>query len=129
MAAANKGGEAAAGVLLDDHADVNATASNGYTALMLAAESGESNIIYNLLKAHAPVDAREKGFGATALMIAASNGKVDAVRSLLTGGADVNAKTTEKVGRTAVDFAQTGHHDDVVNALEATGGHAGSAGP
>jgi ankyrin repeat protein len=62
---------------------------------------------------------------ATALMLAAEAGKIDAVRTLIDARVDVNAKTNEMPGRTAIDFAKANGHDDVVTALEATGGHAG----
>jgi hypothetical protein len=75
--------------LINHGANVNAGNPSGYTALMLAAERGDPDIVRRLLEAHAVVNARA-GDGRTALMLAAESlgQRTDTVRVLLRAGAD-----------------------------------------
>ena len=63
---------------------------------MQAAENGHTEIVRELIKAGAKVDARNEGSwgiggkGETALMLAAENGHTEVVRELIKAGADVN---------------------------------------
>jgi len=60
---------------------VNASANNGWTALMLASRCGHYNIVRLLLEAGADVNAKDDD-GSTALMLASRNGYIDIVRLL-----------------------------------------------
>jgi ankyrin repeat protein len=71
----------ARGFALSAGADVNARMSNGYTALMIAAEKFEPEISRVLIAAGADVSARNN-FGETALSLARKEGN-DAVVAIL----------------------------------------------
>ncbi len=75
LIAAASGEDEAAGVqlLLKHKARVDARGNAQRTALMLACEAGNTEIVGTLLDAHAAIDARDDG-GMTALMHAAANG-------------------------------------------------------
>lgn len=74
-------------LLLRAGADVNATKrSNGYTALMVAAEDSSAEILRRLIAAGADVNARNK-FGETALSLAKKAERADAVSILKRAGA------------------------------------------
>ena len=85
---------------------VSASAADGKTSLMSAAERGDIQGIKRQLAAGADVNAKAKsiflydrthlyvygdGYGETALSLAARNGHIGAVEALLAAGADVNA--------------------------------------
>jgi ankyrin repeat protein len=77
-------------LLLRKGADVKkARLSNGATALMVAAGSGDVGLLTPLLGAGAEVNERG-GLGETALMWAADSGRIQCARTLLDAGADVN---------------------------------------
>jgi len=89
-------------VLLDNGADVNASDSNGDTALLIVVvrrNTGLMEIVRILLDKGADVNAKDKN-GRTVLMVAASEGKVEVMQTLLAKGADVNARDSD--GNTAL---------------------------
>src|SRR5664279_3897169 len=95
-------------ILLEAGADVTASTSNGYTALMLVGDPPgyrvtSSQIARTLLAAGADVNARNTFNGATALMIAACHQDFGVVQVLLDAGAEVVAQ--DKSGRTAYTYA------------------------
>jgi ankyrin repeat protein len=69
-------------VLLAAHADVNAKAPNGATALMMAASRGHVDVVRALLAAHADVSAKMAD-GRTAGTIASQNGHPELAQLLL----------------------------------------------
>jgi len=73
--------------LLEHGADVNAIAKDGGTALLLAASSGDSETVRNLLSKGADVSAKFTETGKTALMLAKEKGYKDIADSLEAGGA------------------------------------------
>jgi ankyrin repeat protein len=75
--------------LLEHGADVNVTANDGSTALMLmlAASSGDSEIVRDLLSKGADVSAKFTQTGKTALMLAKEKGYTDIVQLLEAAGA------------------------------------------
>ncbi|MGO9201563.1 MAG: ankyrin repeat domain-containing protein [Limisphaerales bacterium] len=86
--------------------DVNGTAGDGLTALMVAAMKGNTELVKTLLDRGAnPNAAMASGTlkGNTALMLAATQGRVEAASLLLGKGADFKAKDDK--GLTAVDYA------------------------
>jgi ankyrin repeat protein len=92
---------------------------SGWTPLMAAVESGQTEIAKVLLEAGASVNQRVKGANIDVpLAEAASEGQADVVRLLLDTKADVNARGA--YGATALFFAsQNGHADAVKLLLEA----------
>jgi ankyrin repeat protein len=73
--------------LLEHGAVVNVKANDGSTALMLAASSGDSEIVRDLLSKGADVSAKFTQTRKTALMLAKEKGYTDIVQSLEAAGA------------------------------------------
>jgi len=70
-------------VLLDHHADVNASRTDiGATALHLAADNGHAEVVKSLLDHHADVYVRTTDNGDTALDLADDKGHADVVKLL-----------------------------------------------
>lgn len=88
-------------ILLENGADVSRTDGAGWTALLCAANFGESGILQQLLAHGADIAATSRNLRWTALHLAAENNHVSTVRILLDGGADALALT--KNGETALD--------------------------
>ena len=116
---AAKGGDwEAVRVLLEQGADVTATAPDGATALHWASYWDDVESAELLIRASADVSAAND-LGATPLWIASLNGSVSMVRSLLEAGADPNAALLS--GETpAMTAARTGN-PRVVEQLLAAG--------
>ena len=88
---AAKGGDwEAVGVLLEQGADVTATAPDGATALHWASYWDDVETAQLLIRAGADISAAND-LGATPLWIASLNGSASMVRALLEAGADPNA--------------------------------------
>jgi ankyrin repeat protein len=111
--------------LLKKGADINSKDSNGKTALMLAATSGNITAMETLVnKFHANVTVKDKN-DQTALSQAASMGLNDSVKTLLnfrpkvTEGQDIN-------GNTPLMNAVKNGHSNVVKTLLEKGGAAAS---
>jgi hypothetical protein len=91
--------------LLREGVDVNARDSEGYTALMRAAQKGHIEIVERLLRRQEGTDVDVQDFeGFTALMRAIERGYLDIVPKLLQAGAD--ACIENKAGLTALDLAR-----------------------
>jgi ankyrin repeat protein len=108
--------------LLQEKADVNATAGRGgRTALQAAAEGGHLAVVERLLqeKANGNAAAAAEDSGRTALQAAAEGGHLAVVERLLQEKADVNAAVTvaSRGGRTALQAAAEGGHLAVVERL------------
>ncbi|RSH78804.1 uncharacterized protein EHS24_001713 [Apiotrichum porosum] len=78
-------------LILSNSPDVEARDALGWTPLVVAAASGQSESARELLDAGAKVDAANDK-GQTALHYAASKGNVPMGRLLITRGADINAR-------------------------------------
>src|SRR5437763_4686435 len=88
--------------------------SNGTTALMLAAASGDVSTVQALLSAKASVnDQREDGH--TALFAAAEHGSVEIVQLLIANGANVELKDGR--GETALASAARRHTAQLITAM------------
>ena len=81
-----------ASLLLDHDAFVNAPSPDGYTALMMAVETEDTNLVSLLHSRGAKVNASLPGTLTTALHIAARKGDVETVRELCRAGADYKAR-------------------------------------
>src|SRR2546429_150643 len=107
-------------LLLARGANVDASGSDGTTALMTAAEANSREGIALLLRHKASVNLKNKD-EKSALMIAAEGGHTQIAEQLLTAGADFNARDME--GRTALLLASmsTLAQDELVKLLLAKG--------
>ena len=81
-------------LLLDHDALVNAPTPEGATALMMAVEAEDTNIVNLLLQRGAKVNAKIPGSLITALHLAARRGDLETVQQLCRKGADFNARTS-----------------------------------
>jgi ankyrin repeat protein len=102
-------------VLIDKGANVNITADDGWTPLMVAAEKGHLTTMQTLLGAPGININAQKSDGATALYLAALNGNYDVVRALINKGADVNVEDNK--GWTALMPAARNGYLTTVQAL------------
>jgi ankyrin repeat protein len=105
---------AAATVLLDEGAPVNAATGYGLTALMLACASGRMNMIELLLSRGADPRATSD-IGLTALSMAADKGNADVVKRLLRASAEPDSRHGS--GKTPLMGAAALAHASAVTAL------------
>ena len=103
MRAANAGQTAAAALLLEYGAAIEAATPEGWTSLMMCAQQGSPETIKLLLDKGADIEKR-KPDGLNALMIAAAWDQAAIVQLLLDRGADINAK--DKNGFSALAYAK-----------------------
>ena len=80
-------------LLLDHEALINAPTPEGATALMMAVETEDTNMVNLLLQRGAKVNAKIPGSLITALHLAARRGDLETVQQLCRKGADFNART------------------------------------
>ena len=93
-------------LLLDREALVNAPTPEGATALMMAVETENTNMVNLLLQHGARVNAKIPGSLTTALHLAARRGDLETVQQLCRKGADFNARTVNSsysYGRSAME--------------------------
>uniref|UniRef100_A0A8C9VRY3 Ankyrin repeat and sterile alpha motif domain containing 6 n=1 Tax=Scleropages formosus TaxID=113540 RepID=A0A8C9VRY3_SCLFO len=86
----------------EDPAQVNSANADGASPLMIAAVSGQLDVVRLLVERSADVDKQDGVHGWTALMQATYHGNKDVVKYLLSQGADVNLRA--KNGYTAFDL-------------------------
>lgn len=91
--AARHGDVDSARLLLDAGANVNETAADGLSVLVLAAHSGHTKLVTFLLGRGADVNAAAVGY--TALHAAVLRGDLQMISTLLEDGADPNARLTK----------------------------------
>jgi uncharacterized protein len=106
--------------LLDQHADVNATLSDGSTALLWAAHWDDAGMVDLLLHAGAKVGAANR-YGVSPLLEACVNGDAAIIEKLLQAGADPD--TTQPEGETALMTASRTGNADAVQVLLNHGAH------
>ena len=88
-------------LLLDREALVNAPTPEGATALMMAVETENTNLVNLLIQRDAKVNAKIPGSLITALHLAARRGDLDTVQQLCRHRADISAQTGDSsYGRT-----------------------------
>ena len=86
----------------------------GWTALHYAAAAGSNEIVQLLLDKSAYIDA-ESPNKTTPVMMAAYSGHILTIKLLLNEGADLTLKN--ELGMTAIDFAEKAEHKDIVEGL------------
>ncbi|MEQ2220100.1 Ankyrin repeat and SAM domain-containing protein 6 [Ilyodon furcidens] len=89
-------------ILEEDPAQVNSFNQDGASPLMMAAVSGQLEVVQLMVEKKADVDKQDSVHGWTALMQATYHGNKDIVKYLLGQGADVNLRA--KNGYTAFDL-------------------------
>ncbi|XP_030612511.1 ankyrin repeat and SAM domain-containing protein 6 isoform X2 [Archocentrus centrarchus] len=89
-------------ILEEDPAQVNLSNQEGATPLMMAAVSGQLEVVQLMVEKNADIDKQDGVHGWTALMQATYHGNKDIVKYLLSQGADVNLRA--KNGYTAFDL-------------------------
>ena len=157
--AAQEGHKEVAQVLVAHKADVNAKSNDGQRPLHAAALNGHTDLVSLLLLNGADVNVKSDDHGLTPLHDAVGKGDASIVKVLLANkadanvvtsngltpldyaaamggkavaelllasGADINAKPS---GRTALEYAQDSHHDDVVASLRQAAASSQTEGP
>src|SRR6266700_3329553 len=109
------GNKAAVRSLLQKKADVNATQTDGTTALHWAVRLDDLDTAEQLIRAGANVSAATRA-GATPLQLAVINGNAAMIEKLVKVGADPNATLT-KYGDTALMMAARTGKADAVKVL------------
>nr|XP_057915441.1 ankyrin repeat and SAM domain-containing protein 6-like [Doryrhamphus excisus] len=89
-------------ILEEDPTQVNSSNQEGASPLMIAAVSGQLEVVQLMVEKKADVDKQDGVHGWTALMQATYHGNKDVVKYLLSQGADVNLRA--KNGYTAFDL-------------------------
>ncbi|WP_264704369.1 ankyrin repeat domain-containing protein [Wolbachia endosymbiont (group B) of Apotomis betuletana] len=91
-------------LLVEKGVNVNATDIGGYTALHLAVTEKRLEIVRELIKSGADVNAEEYGSKCTPLHLACMVGKVEIVEELVEAGAEI--EQADKFGMTAMDYSK-----------------------
>ncbi|KAG7216728.1 hypothetical protein INR49_021111 [Caranx melampygus] len=89
-------------ILEEDPTQVNSSNQEGASPLMMAAVSGQLEVVQLMVEKSADIDKQDGVHGWTALMQATYHGNKDIVKYLLSQGADVNLRA--KNGYTAFDL-------------------------
>lgn len=111
---------------IKEHADVNAPANDGSTALLWAAYHSDAEMTKALLAAGATVDA-ENHYGVTPLLQASRNGDVDVMKVLLDAGA--NPTRWHPEGETPLMAASRTGRVDAVRLLLSRGSFVNAQDP
>ncbi|MGA2882128.1 MAG: ankyrin repeat domain-containing protein [Bryobacteraceae bacterium] len=112
--------------LIKEHADVNAAANDGSSALLWAAFHSDAEMTKALLAAEARVDTPNH-YGVTPLLQASRNGDVEVMRALLDAGADPTRWRPE--GETPLMAASRTGRVDAVKLLLSRGSFVNAADP
>ena len=104
--------------LLDNKANVNKIADNGWNSIHFACQYADIDILYLLIKRGGDVNAKDLK-GKTPTMIAALNGKDDCISLLATAGANLDQKDDD--GQVPLIVAATDGHANTVRELITNG--------
>jgi uncharacterized protein len=96
------------------------TRIGGFTPLLIASQSGSTDVLRLLLEAGDDPNARTTTGGTTALQLAARSGDAQAVELLIDHGAEVDAREHSQ-GHTALMFAAAHNRPEAARALIARG--------
>ena len=118
MSAGFNGHKEIVGLLLDRGASVDSQDVFGRTALMYSASGPFPETVRILLENGADPNIIDKSEKFTALMFAAAEGQAEVVGMLLSHGASY--ENTDADGETALDFARSNGHSEVVQLLDNT---------
>lgn len=99
----------------NDQELINKTDDHGLTALIVAAQHSNNDMINALVRHGAHINWQTPQLQ-TALMIAAQKGNLDMVKYLVKNGADVHR--VDKQGKTAIAYAYEGKKESVAAYLE-----------
>ncbi len=91
-------------ILVEKGANVNAADVEGYTALHLAVTEKRLEVVRELIKSGADVNAEEYGNKCTPLHLACMVGEKEIVEELVKAGAEI--EQADKFGMTAIDYAK-----------------------
>ena len=105
----------AAKMLIAAGANVNASNSDGDTAMMLAAANGHTEIARLLIVSGANIDNKDS-IGRTELMLVARNGHREIAQLLIAAGADVNSRANYSL-LTALLYATENGHKEIAQLL------------
>lgn len=105
-------------ILINAGADVNRANRKGYSALMAAAEMGNTRVVLLLIVAGADVNYANSA-GDTAVLCAAFKGRTQCLRVLMAGGANANARDISN--KNAIFMAAWGGQCDVLPDLVKAG--------
>ncbi|XP_034027534.1 ankyrin repeat and SAM domain-containing protein 6-like [Thalassophryne amazonica] len=97
-------------ILEEDPSQVNSSNQEGASPLMMAAVSGQLEVVQLMVEKKAEIDKQDGVHGWTALMQATYHGNKDIVKYLLNQGADVNLRA--KNGYTAFDLVMLLNNPD-----------------
>ena len=101
--------------LIESGIDVNARSKNGWSALALASDEGDIEIVEKLIKHQADIELSTIKSKKTPLMAAATNGHTNVVSRLIKAGADHERKNTD--GHNSLWLAANKSHTDTVKVL------------
>jgi ankyrin repeat protein len=121
--AARQGDLKTLGRLLAAGTDINARDQHGQTALMIAAQGGNPDVVTFLVEHGALLNHTAK-FGLSALMLAVIGGHLGVVKTLANAGADVTIRGSGAPGfadKTAFDLAVAQSRKDIANVLRGSG--------
>jgi hypothetical protein len=109
--------------LLAAGADIEATGASGATPLLVAAATGQKQVVKLLLAAGANPDAEAED-GITAVAAAAAKGHLEVPKLLLAAGANIVTAMSHSSGilTSPLHIAMYEHHHDVVQLLLRSGG-------
>ena len=123
LAAANDSDTATVVDLLKRGMDVNTSDRAGSTLMMIAARTGNLQLLQTLLANRANVNRRNQ-YGDSAVMVGALNGKLEVVKALLEHGAELNTS-----GWTTLHYAVFGGDTDVLALAITKGGKLNARAP
>ncbi|MEW6348698.1 MAG: ankyrin repeat domain-containing protein [Thermodesulfobacteriota bacterium] len=102
--------------------DINFVNRSGVSALMVACQWNQTQVVRFLLENGADVELRERGSGHDALMYSCFSGNPDLVELVLRHGATIDA--TDAMGRSALMIAASVGKAETVKVLLRTGANA-----